>query len=351
MKKAIITGVTGQDGTFLAKFLLKKGYKVFGTYRRLSTPNFWRLMSEEVLEKISLVPLDLNDSSSINEAIKTIVPDEIYNLAAQSFVGASFEQPLATSNTSGVAVLSILEGIKNIRKEIKFYQASTSELYGDNRNGELNEKSRFKPSSPYAVAKLFAHEITNVYRNGYNLFTSCGILFNHESHIRGLEFVTRKITNEVAKIKLGISNELNLGNVNSLRDWGYAPDYVEAMWMMLQNDSPKDYVIATCHAITVEEFCRRSFNVVDLDYNNYLIIDERLKRPLDVNYLKGDYSKAKKELGWSPKKNINQIIETMVEKDLERWQSYKNGIIVHWDAFNYPVENKPISNKTKLEHN
>lgn len=335
-KRALITGVTGQDGAYLSKFLLDKGYEVFGTYRRVSTPNFWRLQSLGILEKITLIPVDLIDSESIIEAIKVSEPDEIYNLAAQSFVGASFDQPLATSDVTGVGVTRVLEAIRLVNPKIKFYQASTSELYGDGHSSSLNENVPFTPSSPYAASKLYGYWQTVIYRKAYGIFACNGILFNHESPLRGLEFVTRKITNSVAKISLGMEKELHLGNLDSKRDWGFAPEYVECMWMMLQQDHPDDYVIATNETHTVREFVEAAFNAVNLDWEKYVKTDKGLLRPLDVNYLKGDYSKAHNKLGWKPKTTFTDLVKIMVESDLQKWKLWNSGKSFPWDAPNNP---------------
>jgi len=266
MNRALITGVTGQDGAYLAKFLLDKGYQVFGTYRRLSTPNFWRLQYLDIFDKVDLIPADLLDTSSIVEAVKVAQPDEIYNLAAQSFVFASFEQPVGAGEITGLGVTRILEVIREINPNIRFYQASTSELYGRGSNVPQTEDTPFQPSSPYASAKLYGYWVTRIYREGYNIFACNGILFNHESPLRGLEFVTRKISDGVAKIALGVDNKLGLGNLEAKRDWGYAPEYVESMWLILQQDQPDDYVIATGEAHSVREFAERAFAVAGLDW-------------------------------------------------------------------------------------
>jgi GDPmannose 4,6-dehydratase len=349
MKRALITGVTGQDGSYLAKFLLDKGYKVYGTYRRLSTPNFWRLQHLGVFGKIELVPMDLIDSSSMVEAIKISEPQEIYNLAAQSFVGASFEQPVGSGETTGLGVIRILEAIRQVNPKIRIYQASTSEMYGAGNNKSLNEDSPFKPSSPYATAKLYAYWTARIYREAYGIFACNGILFNHESPLRGLEFVTRKISNAAAKIYLGIEKEIALGNLDAKRDWGYAPEYVESMWMMLNNKAPDDFVIATNESHTVREFAEAAFSVLGLDYNKFVKTDKRFMRPLDVNFLQGDYSKAEKELGWRPKTKFAQLVKIMVEEDLKRWQDWKQGKSFPWDAANYPDENSILSRTMRLE--
>ena len=342
-KKALITGITGQDGAYLAKFLLGKGYKVFGTYRRLSTPNFWRLQYLDIFERVNLIPADLIDAGSIVEAVKISEPDEIYHLAAQSFVGASFEQPIATGEITGLGVTRVLEAIRQINPRIKFYQASTSELYGRGHSSPLHENSPFQPASPYAAAKLYGYWLTRQYREAYEIFACNGILFNHESPLRGLEFVTRKITNKVAKIALGMEKELKLGNLEAKRDWGYAPDYVESMWLMLQQDEPDDYVIATNEAHSVREFAEKAFDVVGLDWQEYVKVDKRFLRPLDVTFLQGDYSKAKEKLGWKPKVKFDKLVKIMVNEDLNRWERWLNGERFPWDAPNYPSEAKIIT--------
>ena len=344
-KNALITGITGQDGAYLAKYLLSKNYNVFGTYRRLSTPNFWRLQYFGIFDKINFIPCDLLDSDSLYEALTLSQPKEIYNLAAQSFVGASFEQPVSSGEITGLGVTRLLESVRKVCPNAKVYQASTSELYGDNIFSSQNEDTTFQPSSPYAVAKLYGYMISEVYRKGYGLFACNGILFNHESPLRGLEFVTRKITNSVAKIKLGLQENLALGNMKAKRDWGYAEDYVKAMWLMLQQDSPENYVIATGEAHTVEEFADIAFDYVGLDYRKYITSDKRFFRPADVSYLCGDSSKATKELGWKAQVKFSKLVEIMVEEDLRRWNSWLNGKQVYWDGLNYPNENKIMSRK------
>jgi len=349
MRRALITGITGQDGAYLAKFLLEKGYEVYGTYRRLSSPNFWRLQYLGIFEQVNLIPVDLSDTASLIEAIKVSEPDEVYHLAAQSVVGASFEQPIATGDVSGLAVTRILEIIRQLDPSIKFYQASTSELYGNSRKeGFLSEKDAFMPQSPYAAAKLYGYWITKIYREAYGIFAVNGILFNHESPLRGLEFVTRKITNAVAKIALGLENELGLGNLEAKRDWGYAPEYVESMWLMLQQDEPDDYVIATGEAHSVRDFCERAFDVAGLDWQEHVKVDKRFMRPLDVNYLRGDYSKAKKKLGWEPRTKFKKLVEIMVKEDLNRWERWVNGEKFPWDAPNYPSEAKILTRALRV---
>jgi GDPmannose 4,6-dehydratase len=320
MKKALITGITGQDGPYLAKLLIEKGYKVFGGYRRSSTRNFWRLHYLDVKKDITLVPFDLLDQTSIMSAIKECEPDEIYNLASQSFVGVSFEQAITTGEISGLGVTRILDSIRLINPKIKFYQASTSEMFG-NAPQPQSENTPFEPASPYAAAKLYGHWVNKNYREGYKMFTCNGILFNHESPIRGIEFVTKKITDGVARIKMGYNNELFLGNLEAKRDWGFAGDYVEAMWMMLQHDNPDDYVVATGESHSVREFCEEAFSAVGLDYKKYVKTDKQFYRPVDVNYLLGDPTKIKKILGWKPKISFKELVKMMVEADLEK---YKN---------------------------
>ena len=349
MKRALITGITGQDGAYLAKFLLSKGYEVFGTYRRLSTPNFWRLQYLDIFKNVNMIPADLIDTGSIVEAISISKPDEIYHLAAQSFVGTSFEQPICTGEVTGLGVTRILEAIRQNNKKIKFYQASTSELYGNGRrDGSFNEDDVFQPASPYAAAKLYGHWITKNYREAYNIFACNGILFNHESPLRGLEFVTRKISNTVAQIALGTKKELKLGNLEAKRDWGYAPDYVESMWLMLQQKEPDDYVIATNESHSVREFVENAFNVVGLDWQKYVKIDKRFFRPLDVNYLQGDYSKAEDKLEWKPKIKFGELVKIMVENDLNKWKSYLKGERFPWDVPNYPGESKILTRSLKI---
>jgi len=345
-KQAIITGVTGQDGAYLARFLLDKGYTVYGTYRRLSTPNFWRLLYLDIFDKIYLIPADLIDSSSIFEAIEMCNPDEVYNLAAQSFVGASFEQPVASGIVTGLGVAMILEAIRQINPKIKFYQASTSELYGNGEAKQQSEETHFRPASPYAAAKLYAHWITRMYRETHGMFACNGILFNHESPIRGLEFVTRKITNSAAKIALGLEKELKLGNLEAKRDWGFAPEYVRAMWLMMQQEKPDDFVIATNKTHTVQEFAEKAFKRLGLDWEKYVSVDERFQRPLDVNFLQGDYSKAMATLGWQPETKFDRLIEIMADEDLGRWRRCLKGERFPWDAPNYPSENSIVTRMT-----
>jgi len=348
-KIALITGITGQDGAYLARFLLDKGYKVFGTYRRLSTPNFWRLQYLNIFEKVNLISADLLDSASIVNAIKISNPDEVYHLAAQSFVGSSFEQPVGVGEITGLSVARILEVIREINPKIRFYQASSSELYGNVQESRKNELTPFAPASPYAAAKLYGYSMTKIYRQAYGIFACNGILFNHESPLRGLEFVTRKISNAVAMISLGLEKELKIGNLKAKRDWGYAPEYVESMWLMLQQKSPDDYVIATNEAHSVEELVSKAFSVVNLNWKKYVKVDKKFLRPLDVHYLHGDYAKAKKKLGWNPKVKFNELVDIMVKEDLRQWRRYLGGERFPWDAPAYPNENRIISRQYKVD--
>ena len=316
-KKALIFGLTGQDGTYLADFLIKKGYNVSGTYRRTSHKCFERLELFDIMNNVELINADLTDQISINNAIKDTQPDEIYNLAAQSFVASSFKQPLLTSDVTGVGALRIFEAVKEFCPTSKVYQASSSEMFG-NSDEIKNEDSRLFPASPYGVAKVYAHKSAHLYRNAYDLFVSCGILFNHESPYRGLEFVTRKITSAIGNIKKNKQNKLHLGNIHAKRDWGFAGDYVEAMWLMLQQKSPSDYVVSTGKSHSVEDFLQKSFEYADLgDWHNYVEIDKKYFRPFDIDDLVGDSSKAKKELGWEPKMSYEKLVEHMVDYDIQ----------------------------------
>ncbi len=316
MKKALITGITGQDGSYLAEFLLEKGYKVAGMVRRSSTESFERI--DHIKYRIELKQADLLDQLSIIDAIKEFEPDEIYNLAAQSFVPTSWTQPILTGEFTALGVTRMLEAIRHINKNIKFYQASSSEMFGKVQQIPQSEKTPFYPRSPYGVAKVYGHWITVNYRESYNIFACSGILFNHESPRRGREFVTRKVTEGAAKIKLGLAKELRLGNLDAKRDWGYAKDYIRAMWLMLQQKEPSDYVIATGKEHSVEELVNIAFGHLGLKWKDYVVIDPALLRPAEVDHLVGDCSKAKKELGWEPHVSFNELIEMMVEADMER---------------------------------
>ena len=317
MKKALITGINGQDGGYLAEFLLEKGYQVFGMERRSSTKI--RVNSHHLEDKITFVTGDLTDQNSLMRCLKESDPDEVYNLASQSFVGESWNTPEQTGDVTGLGALRILEAIREYNKEIRFYQASTSEMFG-RMEQFANENTLFYPRSPYGVAKLYAHWITVNYRESYDMFTSCGILFNHESERRGIEFVTRKITDGVAKIHLGLQDKIMLGNLDTKRDWGYAPDYVEAMWMMLQQDKPSDYVVATGKDHTLGDFIQASFKEIGVDnWEEYVGRDERYYRPADVFYLAGDASKANDELGWTPKTSLEEMVSRMVKNDIKKY--------------------------------
>ena len=346
MKTALITGITGQDGAYLADFLLKKNYKIFGTYRRLSTPNFWRLHYLDIYDKIGLIPSDVQDSKSISEAIRKSNPDEVYHLAAQSFVGASFDQPLQTSDITGFGVIRILEEIKKHNEKIKFYHAGSSEMYGNVKTTLKNEKTSFHPASPYAIAKLYGYWSVNLYREAYGMHVTNGILFNHESPLRGLEFVTRKISNGVAKISLGLSKDLKLGNLSAKRDWGYAADYVEGMWKMLQKKSSDNYVLATGKSYSISDFVNEACKIAGVSVKKIRSTKENF-RPLDVQYLKGDYSKAKKELGWKPKTEFKKLVKIMVEEDLSRWERWMKGEYFFWDAITSGEDSAIISKKHK----
>lgn len=314
-KRALITGITGQDGSYLAEFLLEQGYEVFGMVRRTSTLNFERI--RHIQDRITLVSGDMLDQTSIIRALTEIQPQEVYNLAAQSFVQTSWSQPVFTGDVTALGVTRLLDAICTVNKDIRFYQASSSEMFGKAQEVPQTEKTPFYPRSPYGVAKVYGHWITVNYRESYNIHATSGILFNHESSRRGLEFVTRKVTYHVAKIKLGLTNELRLGNLDSQRDWGFAGDYVKAMWMMLQQDAPDDYVIATGITHSVEKLCQIAFSCVDLDWKNYVVQDERFMRPAEVDLLIGDASKAERVLGWEPSVNFEQLVQMMVEADLQ----------------------------------
>lgn len=317
MKNALIFGVTGQDGSYLADFLLKKGYNVFGTFRRTSHKCFERLDELGIYEKFTKIKADLADPSSIRTTIHEAEPDEIYNLAAQSFVGASFQQPILTADITGLGTLRVLDAVKEHAPNAKFYQASSSEMYG-NYPGIKNENSYFKPRSPYGVAKVYAHHITNHYREAYGIFACCGILFNHESPLRGIEFVTRQITYRLARIKFKKQEKFTLGNIHARRDWGFAGDYVEAMWLMLQQNNPDDYLIATGESHSVEEFLTMATEFAGLgDWHNIVDIDKSLMRPTDIDELIGDSSKARKQLGWKPKMSFKELVKSMVEHDMD----------------------------------
>lgn len=318
MKKALITGITGQDGAYLAKLLLDKGYRVVGFLPRRSTRSLWRLSYLGIDSQVEYLEGDLTDVSSLIRAIEEVKPEEIYNLGAQSFVGTSWQQPILTAEVTGMGVLHVLEAIRVVNPETKFYQASSSEMFGMVQEAIQSENTPFYPRSPYGISKLFGHWMTKNYRESFHLFACSGILFNHESPIRGIEFVTRKVTDAVARIVCGKQKELRLGNIDAKRDWGYAADYVEAMWLMLQQDEPDDYVIATGKTSTVREMCKIAFDYVGLDYEDYVVIDPAFYRPAEVDLLMGTPEKAKKKLGWEPKTSLEELIQLMVDADLKR---------------------------------
>ena len=317
-KKALITGITGQDGAYLAKFLLSKDYEVSGLVARRSSDTLWRLREIGILDQINLIDGDVTDLSSIIRALRNAQPSEVYNLAAQSFVGTSWSQPLLTGAITGIGATNLLEGIRMVDSGIRFYQASTSEMFGLIQAERQSETTPFYPRSPYGAAKLYAHWMTVNYRESFGMHASSGILFNHESPLRGIEFVTRKVTDAVARIKLGLQQELRLGNIDAKRDWGFAGDYVEAMWLMLQQDVAEDYVIATGRTATVREMCEIAFGHVGLEMDDYVVIDSAFFRPAEVDVLLGDPSKAEQKLGWKARTSLEELIVMMVESDLAR---------------------------------
>jgi GDPmannose 4,6-dehydratase len=318
-RRALITGITGQDGSYLAELLLEKGYEVHGLVRRVSTSNTQRI--EHLLDRVTLHSGDLLDGVSIERAMRSCEPQEVYNLAAQSFVPASWDQPSLTGEYTALGVTRMLEAIRQLDPAIRFYQASSSEMFGRVQEVPQRESTPFYPRSPYGVAKVYGHWITINYRESFDLFATSGILFNHESPRRGLEFVTRKITDGVARIKLGLSQELRLGNLEAQRDWGHAADYVRAMWLMLQQDEPDDYVIATGEMHSVGEFCRVAFEHVGLNWQDYVKTDPKFYRPAEVHELRGDSTKAREKLGWQPAVSFEQLVRKMVDADLARLSS------------------------------
>ncbi len=321
-RTALITGVTGQDGSYLADFMLSQGYRVVGMVRRSSTVTFDRI--RHIQDKIEIVQGDLLDLTSLVDILREHKPSEVYNLAAQSFVPTSWKQPVLTGEFTALGVTRMLEAVRMVDPTVRFYQASSSEMFGKVQQVPQTEKTPFYPRSPYGVAKVYGHWITVNYRESYNLFACSGILFNHESPRRGLEFVTRKVTHTVAKIKLGLASELHLGNLDAKRDWGYAPDYVRAMWLMLQQDHPDDYVVATGEAHSVRELCQVAFDRVGLDWQKHVVVDPAFIRPAEVDHLIGNPEKAGRVLGWEPSVTFNQLVELMVDADLDALQ--KNGV-------------------------
>jgi GDPmannose 4,6-dehydratase len=314
-KKALITGITGQDGSYLAEFLLQQGYEVCGLVRRTSTVKHERI--QHIQDQITLVPGDMSDQTSLTRALESVQPDEVYNLAAQSFVQTSWSQPVFTGDVTALGVTRLLDAILTVNPKIRFYQASSSEMFGKVQEVPQKETTPFYPRSPYGVAKVYGHWITVNYRESYNMHASSGILFNHESPRRGLEFVTRKAAYHAAKIKLGLTNELRIGNLDSRRDWGFAGDYVKAMWLMLQQDEPGDYVVATGQTNSIERLLEVAFSTVDLDWKDYTVQDERYMRPAEVDLLVGDASLAGEKLGWEPQVTFEQLIQMMVEADIQ----------------------------------
>jgi GDPmannose 4,6-dehydratase len=314
--KALITGITGQDGSYLAELLLDKGYDVSGLVRRAATPSTERI--DHVLDRLTLLTGEMTDQTSLIDAMEASQADEVYNLAAQSFVGDSWTVPISTGDVDGIGVTRILEAVRRVNPMARFYQAATSEMYGKVHEVPQSETTPFHPRSPYGVAKVYGFFITQNYRESYGMHASNGILFNHESPRRGLEFVTRKITDQAARIKLGKAKELRLGNLDAKRDWGFAGDYVEGMWRMLQADKPDDYVLATGETHTVREFCEIAFRRVGLDYRDHVVMDERFVRPAEVELLLGDPTKVKDKLGWVPKVSFRGLVEMMVDADMER---------------------------------
>ena len=319
-KRALITGVTGQDGAYLSQLLLQQGYEVFGLLRRSASADVIgeRLRWLGIADDVQLVDGNLTDQPSLIDAVTRVQPHEVYNLAAQSFVKASWTQPHVTAQVTAVGVLNMIEAVRRAAPEARFYQASSSEMYGLIQASRQSETTPFYPRSPYAVAKLYGHWITVNYRESYGMHASSGILFNHESPLRGIEFVTRKVTDGVARIKLGLAKELRMGNLEAKRDWGHARDYVRAMWLMLQQDTPDDYVVATGRTVTVREMCRLAFAAAGLDYERHVVIDPALFRPAEVDILLGDASKAEAKLGWTPTTSLETLVEEMVEADLRR---------------------------------
>lgn len=315
-KRALITGITGQDGSYLAELLLSKGYRVYGLLRRSSIYNFERL--KQIQDDIELVAGDMSDQTSLISALQETQPDEVYNLAAQSFVQTSWSQPVFTGDITALGVTRLLDAIRTVNPAIRFYQASSSEMFGKVQEVPQRESTPFYPRSPYGVAKVYGHWITVNYRESYGMHASSGILFNHESPRRGLEFVTRKVTYHAAKISLGMANELRVGNLDAQRDWGFAGDYVEAMWLMLQQNTPDDYVVATGETHSVQRLIEVAFDCVDLDWKQYVVQDPRFMRPAEVDLLIGDASKAREKLGWSPRVSFEQLIEMMVRADVDR---------------------------------
>jgi len=330
MKKALITGITGQDGAYLAKLLLEKGYKVFGAHRKTSTKNFWRLDYLNIYDKIDFLSFDLLDSKSISKMLKTSEPDIVFNYAAQSVVASSFDQPSYTSDVTGSGVIRMLDEIKNFDDKIRFFQASSSEMFGFEKSVIKNENTAFYPISPYAISKVHAYWMTRMHREAYGMFAVNGILFNHESPLRGIEYVTRKISNGVAKISLGLEKELKLGNLSAERDWGYAPEYVEGVYWMMKQKKPDDFILATGETHSIKEFVDEACKIANIS-NLKIKSSKENFRPQDIQKTKGSYNKAKKKLGWKPKTKFKKIVKIMVETDIDRWEKFLKKESQPWD--------------------
>ena len=330
MKKALITGITGQDGAYLAKLLLEKGYKVFGEHRKTSTKNFWRLDYLNIYDKIDFLSFDLLDSKSISKMLKTSEPDIVFNYAAQSVVASSFDQPSYTSDVTGSGVIRMLDEIKNFDDKIRFFQASSSEMFGSEKSAIKNENTAFYPISPYAISKVHAYWMTRMHREAYGMFAVNGILFNHESPLRGIEYVTRKISNGVAKISLGLEKELKLGNLSAERDWGYAPEYVEGVYWMMKQKKPDDFILATGETHSIKEFVDEACKIANIS-NLKIKSSKENFRPQDIQKTKGSYNKAKKKLGWKPKTKFKKIVKIMVETDIDRWEKFLKKESQPWD--------------------
>src|SRR3954469_6688637 len=331
-KRALISGITGQDGAYLAQLLLQKGYEVHGLLARRSSDTSWRLRELDIASQVNLVDADIGDLSSVIRALQLVKPDEYYNLAAQSFVATSWFQPLLTANATAMSVAIVLEALRLTTPQTRIYQASSSEMFGKVQAPVQDESTSFYPRSPYGVAKLYGHWITVNYRESFGMHASSGILFNHESPLRGIEFVTRKITDAVARIKQGVQKELKLGNLEAQRDWGFAGDYVDAMWRILQLDQPEDFVIATGRTTSVREFCRIAFAQVGLNYEQFVTVDPKFQRPAEVDVLLGDASKARQKLGWKPTTSLEALVEMMVDADMERVAQERNSTV---QAYSY----------------
>ncbi|MFA5065720.1 MAG: GDP-mannose 4,6-dehydratase [Dehalococcoidia bacterium] len=332
MKRVLITGIGGQDGAYLSQLLLEKGYEVFGLDMDINAQTCWRLHYLDIYDKVNLIRADMADSKALLDAVKKSSPDEIYNLAAHSSPGSSFRLPVECGEITGLGFIRLLEAAREASPQAKIFQASTRDLFGAGDGSAYNEDRPYKPSNPYAAAKLYAHWMARIYRNSYGMFICNGIMFNHESPLRGIEFVTRKISDAVARISLGKESRLALGNIDAKIDWGYAPEYMQAAWQMLQQDAPDDYVIATGQVHSVKEFTRRAFQVAGLTWSDYIESDAGLLRPSDVVIQKGDFAKARARLSWKPQVEFNRLVEIMVEEDLRRWKRHLSGERFPWDV-------------------